>query len=122
MTWKRRNPTPEFVSAPEPVEILLGLVAADLILQRVDALLALQAFELLVLAERIGLALNAIDLLLGLQALELLIAPELVDSALGFDRLCLRLSLGCLPHLAEFALQLLNFLFAPEVFDLFLAL
>jgi hypothetical protein len=66
---------------------LLGLIAADLVLQRIDSLPALQTFDLLLLAQRIGLALDSIYLLLGLQALELLIVALLIEPALRFGRL-----------------------------------
>jgi hypothetical protein len=45
---------------------LLGLIAADLVLQGIDSLLALQIVNLLLLAHRIRLALDTIDLLVSL--------------------------------------------------------
>ena len=44
---------------PQPVQILLGLIALDLLLQRADLLLALQVVDLLLLAQWIFFLLDA---------------------------------------------------------------
>src|SRR4029434_3058412 len=66
-----------------PVQILLGLIASDLILQLIDLLLTLQVVYLLLLARRIRFSLDTIDLLVGLQALKLLVVAQLVQLPLG---------------------------------------
>ena len=68
---------------------MLGLIAADLVLQGIDPLLALQIVNLLLLAHRIRLALDTIDLLVSLQALELLIVSVLIEVALNLSGLWL---------------------------------
>ena len=76
---------PRVLLLAQTIEILLSLVAANLVLERVDPLLALQIVDLLLLAQRVGLALDSIDLLIGLQALQLLIVFQLIQLPL---RLC----------------------------------
>jgi hypothetical protein len=51
------------------VEVLLCLIAPNLILQGINLLLTLGVVDLLFLAQRGGLSLNSIDLLVRLQAL-----------------------------------------------------
>jgi hypothetical protein len=42
----------------QPIEVLLRLIAANLVLERIDALLPLQVIDLLPLAQRVALALD----------------------------------------------------------------
>jgi len=73
---------PRVLLLPQTIQILLSLVAANLVLERIDPLLALQIVDLLLLAQGVGLALDSIDLLIGLQALQLLIVFQLVQLSL----------------------------------------
>jgi hypothetical protein len=69
------DPSAKIRLLPQPVQILLNLIALDLLLQRADLLLALKIIYLLLLAQRIFFLFDALDLLVGLQALQLLVVP-----------------------------------------------
>ena len=58
---------------PQPLQVLLNLIALDLFLQRADLLLALQVIDLLLLAHWVFVLFDAAKLLVGLQPLELLV-------------------------------------------------
>ena len=100
------------------------LIAADLILERIDTLLPLQVIDLLPLAEWITLPLDPLQALVSLQTLQLLLVFQLIELALGlrsFSLLGLCRFAFPLFDLVELTLLLIEFLFALQVFKLLLA-
>ncbi len=100
------------------------LIAADLILERIDTLLPLQVVDLLPLAEWITLALDPFQALIILQPLQLLVVFQLIELTLGLRgfrllRLCRFAFL--LFGLVELMLLLIEVLLALQVFELLLA-
>ena len=57
--WARNSAAlSDILLLAQPIEVLLRLIAANLVLERIDALLPLQVIDLLPLAQRIALALD----------------------------------------------------------------
>ena len=101
------------------------LIAADLILERIDTLLPLQVIDLLALAEWITLALDPLQALVSLQPLQLLLVFQLIELALclrGFGLLGLCWFAFLLFDLIELMLLLIEVLVALQIFKLLLAL
>ena len=108
----------------QAVQILLGLIAANLVLERFNALLALKIIDLLLLAQWIRFSLNALQLLIVLQTLQLLIVLQLIQLLLCLIRVRLpglqRLAWVSFFYGVELALQAIELLVSFEVFELLL--
>jgi hypothetical protein len=109
----------------EPIEISVCLVAAELILEGIDSLAALQTIKLLLQAGFIGLPLDPLQLLLIFEALRLLIGSQLVELTLyieGFSALRRRKLGMLLIDQVEIVLKSIDLVVAPNIFQILLPL